>query len=183
VLGALLIVGCTRGKPSDIDDARVIFRERPAWRQATRAAAKRWGPRESTILAIIRHESSFRPRARPRRRLFAWPPLSRPSSAAGYAQALDATWREYCEATGRRQADRDNFADAADFVGWYLRRSQRLLDLPLSNVKHHYLAYHVGWTGYRQRRYRGKPRMLDTAKLVAERAREYHRQMRGDARD
>ena len=42
------------------------------------------------------------------------------SSAYGYAQALEGTWDDYRKDTGRRGADRDDFADSSDFIGWYM---------------------------------------------------------------
>jgi len=46
-------------------------------------------------------------------------PWFRPTSAYGYAQVIDETWDDYLDKAGSWGADRDEFADAADFIGWY----------------------------------------------------------------
>ena len=42
-----------------------------------------------------------------------------------FAQALDGTWERYKSETGREFADRDDFEDAIDFVGWYTNMSNQ----------------------------------------------------------
>ena len=77
-------------------------------------------------------------------------PGLRASSAYGYSQALDGTWEEYKISTGNSNADRKNFEDASDFIGWYIDGSYRLLKLNKSDVYNHYLAYHEGRGGYQK---------------------------------
>ena len=50
----------------------------------------------------------------------------RVSSAYGYAQAKDETWADYKREAGGWGASRDDFADALDFMGWYIQKSQRV---------------------------------------------------------
>ena len=73
-------------------------------------------------LAVMKQESAFDARAKaPRgeRKWFGLVKGDRLSSAYGYAQALDTTWETYKRETGNGGADRHNFRDAADFIGWY----------------------------------------------------------------
>ena len=44
-------------------------------------------------------------------------PAGRQSTAYGYAQALDGTWKEYRQETGRRFATRDNIRDGIGLHG------------------------------------------------------------------
>ena len=54
------------------------------------------GSEPSTLMAIIRQESSFDPNAAPdREKILGIIPWKRPSSARGYSQAVDATWDQY----------------------------------------------------------------------------------------
>ena len=56
-------------------------------------------------MAIIRQESSFDPNAAPERnKLLGFIPWKRPSSAKGYAQAVEGTWEEYKKETNNRRA-------------------------------------------------------------------------------
>ena len=129
-------------------------------------------------MAFIRLESGFKADAQPPRKRFFWLfPGPRPSSAYGYAQALNSTWYEYQKATGRWWVERDDFADAIDFVGWYNQISYRRNDIPLTDAYHLYLAYHEGQHGYRQQTYQDKRWLLRTARRAANKATQYEQQL------
>ena len=103
-------------------------------------------------MAIIHQESRFKADARtPMKYILGVIPTGRQSSAFGYSQALDGTWKEYRQTTGRWGARRDDIYDAADFIGWYLAASNRELGISLSDTRNQYLAYHEGRTGYKRR--------------------------------
>lgn len=169
----VLAAGCaTTAPPSNQANACAIFDERGAWEDDVFDAARRWGVSPGTILAVIRQESSFRRDARPRdargRRL---------SSALGYSQALDGTWAEYVADQGRAQ--RKDFEDSTDFIGWYLARISRQTGIALSDARNLYLAYHEGPGGYRRGTHQGKPWLLEVAGRVAGTAASYDSQLRG----
>ena len=129
-------------------------------------------------LSIIRQESSFRFNARPpRTRLLGVIPWRRPSDAYGYAQALDSTWKWYRDETGNRFADRDDFADAIDFVGWYTDVSHKSVGISKWDPYNQYLAYHEGHTGWKRKTWRGKRWLKETARVVDHRAREWGAQL------
>ena len=80
--------------------------------------------------AFIHRESTFDAKAKPeRKKLLGIVPMARPSTAFGYAQAIDETWSDYKKSTGRRFARRDDMGDALDFIGWYNNTSHRRLGL------------------------------------------------------
>ncbi len=106
-------------------------------------------------------------------------PGRRPSSAFGYAQALDTTWDEYRRDSGNSGADRDDFGDAVDFVAWYCARSSRLAGISKADAYSLYLAYHEGPGGFRRGTYRNKAWLVNTARKVARRAGRYRRQLAG----
>ena len=137
-----------------------------------REVKRRWGIPVEVQLAIIRNESSFRHDARPRS-----PSGGYASSAYGYPQAIDGTWEWYRDETGKRWAKRTNFADAADFVGWYANRSQRTLGISPKDAYNQYLAYHEGHTGFRRGSYRKKPWLQRYARQVDRHARAYAAQL------
>lgn len=125
-------------------------------------------------LAIIHQESRFRAKAKPPRyKLFGLIPTVRPSSAYGYAQVLDSTWDWYREKTGNGGADRNNFADAVDFIGWYGSVSQKTLGISKWDARNQYLAYHEGHGGYTKNSYRKKAWLVGVADKVDRRAKKY----------
>jgi hypothetical protein len=176
-IGALL-GGCATAPPSQPDDLCSVFREKDDWYRDASNAAQRWGMPVPVQMAILRQESAFVADARPaRKRLFGLIPTVRPSSAYGYTQAKDSTWDWYRTKTGNRGADRDDFADAVDFVGWYGDVSWRTLGISKSDAYRQYLAYHEGHGGYQRGTYRSKDWLVATAHRVSARAKRYGRQL------
>ena len=71
-------------------------------------------------MSFVYQESSFKADAKPERdKLLGVIPWFRPSTAVGYSQALTKTWEDYKDETGNNRANRKNFDDSADFIGWY----------------------------------------------------------------
>ena len=180
---ALVAAGCAASTPRNIDNGCEIFRERHSWYRAAQRTEERWGVPMEVQLAIIHQESRFRATARPPRRKILWfIPGPRPSSSYGYTQALRTTWSEYERENGRWGADRDDFRDAVDFIGWYANRTSRRIGIPRNDAYRLYLAYHEGDGGYRRASYRTKPVILAAAAKVRDRAARYRRQL-GACRD
>lgn len=177
-LGVLAACSGPPDPPRDQADICSIFAERPGWRGAVDAAARRWEARPELVMAIMWRESSFRGEARPPKAyILGLVPWGRVSSAYGYAQAIDGTWDWYREETGKHGADRDDFEDAADFVGWYLAKTRRMNGIGPHDAYNHYLAYHEGHTGFRRRSYDAKGWLKARAGEVAARAARYRGQL------
>ncbi len=166
VIFSLLLTAC-QTREFDKEDLCSVYNAHPEWEQHAMAAEHRWGIPQELIMAVIRYESSFVGDAQaPRRRYFGIIPGERLSSAYGFSQALNQTWKEYQERTDQPEAKRDNFVDAADFVGWYLNRTHRSLQIPRSDGYHLYLAYHQGHRGFLRRDYEQKPNLMRVARKV-----------------
>lgn len=183
VLGLALIVGsCSsspEGPPRTVNDICAIFEERPEWRDAVLDSARRWDAPVEVQMAILWHESRFRAEARPPKRYaFGVIPAGRLSSAYGFPQAIDGTWEWYREETGNGGADRDDFEDAADFVGWYMAKTAELNSVPMFDAFHHYMNYHEGHTGFRRGNWRGSQALRQVATRVADQAVRYRGQLR-----
>lgn len=165
--------------PSQVSDACRIFDEKPRWERAMRQTAEKWGAPISAQLAIMRQESSFRHDARPPKKYFLWIiPAGRVSSAYGYSQALDGTWDWYRRDTGRWGADRDDFDDASDFIGWYMHKTYHINGVSMRDSYSQYLAYHEGHGGFRRGNYKKKPWLRQVAARVRNNANRYSAQMR-----
>lgn len=175
---ALLVVSCATAPPRNVGDVCEIFRDKQGWYQDAQKSRKKWGVPISVQMAIIRQESNFHAKAKPKRKkLLGMIPMRRPSSAFGYAQATDGTWKWYAKSAGNWGADRDDFADAVDFVGWYVHQSAQKLGIAKSDAHRQYLAYHEGHGGYKRKTYRNKKWLLRVADKVAVNAKRYRRQL------
>lgn len=155
--------------PKQVEDICPLLLERADWYEAITLAGERWNVSPGALLAVIHQESRFRASARPWSR-FLGLPLAPASSAYGYGQATDGTWRDYQRATGRRGARRDRFADAVDFVGWYLDVIHRAARIPKDDVYRLYLGYHEGPGGLARGSHLGKEWLDGVARRVAARA-------------
>lgn len=164
--------------PSDVENICAIFEEKARWYEDAKKSEKRWGTPVHVQLAIIRQESTFKFDAKPpRKRLLGFIPWKRPSNAYGYAQALESTWARYQKDTGRHRADRDDFGDAIDFVGWYTDLSQKKAGISKWDPYNQYLAYHEGQSGWLNRSYRHNGKLKGIARKVDRRAKEWGAQL------
>ncbi len=176
----LLLSACANYKPSNVDNICDIFLGETDWYEAARDAQHKWGTPIFVMMAIMHQESRFVEDAQPERDWFlGLIPLPRSSSAYGYAQAQDPVWGEYLNSAGRWGADRDNFADAIDFIGWYTDGSQKRLGISKWDTYSQYLAYHEGRGGFSRGSHKGKSWLIKVANKVKARASKYNLQLKG----
>jgi len=175
----LVLSGCSTYQPRKVDNICDIFWGETDWYEAAREAQRKWGTPMHVTMAIMRQESRFVDDAQPARPWFlGLIPLPRDSSAYGYAQAQDPVWEEYQSQTNNSGADRDNFEDAIDFIGWYTHGTQKRLKLSKWDAYGQYLAYHEGRGGYARKTYQEKPWLKNVAKKVKMRAMWYNQQLK-----
>lgn len=178
VMVLLLSVSCATVPPKQVNDVCDIFEDKYDWYVAAKKAHKEWGSPAYVTMAIMHQESRFRAKAKPpRKKYFGFIPGPRPSSAYGYAQAIDPTWAIYKKQRGRWGADRDDFRDAIDFIGWYNNNTRKRNKISLSDPEKLYLAYHEGHTGYAKGSYHKKPWLKSVAKKVKRQAARYQHQL------
>jgi hypothetical protein len=173
-----LLSGCSTSPPRNIDNSCAIFREKDDWYDVTQDVYERWGVPAHVQLAIIYQESHFKYDAKPPRDHLLWViPWFRKSSAYGYAQVKDGTWDWYKEKTGNWGADRDDFEDAVDFIGWYGHLAYEKLGISKWDAYKQYLAYHEGLGGYKRKTYLKKRWLIKVARKVKARAQRYRAQL------
>ncbi len=172
------LAGCATRPPAQTDDICAIFSEKPRWHRAALKTQSDWGVPVGQSMAFIFQESSFQHNAKaPRKHVFfGIVPWGRTSSAYGYSQALNQTWRGYVDATGNWGADRDNFDDAMDFIGWYSQQTRARNGVAMNDSRRQYLNYHEGWGGFSRKSYEAKTWLLNVAKRVEQRSADYERQ-------
>jgi hypothetical protein len=178
LLVLLAVAACTTGPPQNVNNLCDIFREKDDWYGDAVDASEEWGSPVPVMMAIIYQESRFKAKAKPpRKKILGFIPGPRASSAYGYSQAKKTTWQDYKRSAGRYGADRDDFADAIDFVGWYNYQSHKRSGVSRKDPYRLYLAYHEGHGGYNRGTYRKKKWLLDVAKKVERKAGTYQAQL------
>jgi hypothetical protein len=178
----LVLAGCSSrysSAPQQMDNACSVLKQRPKFSRAFSASEQKWGVPIHVMMATIYQESKFIKNAKtPRRYFLGVIPRGRVSSAYGYAQALDGTWNEYRQKTGRRWAQRNSIRDSADFIGWYMTNSKHRNGVSLSDARNQYLNYHEGHGGYARGSHKRKRWLMLVADKVAKRAALYRTQLR-----
>lgn len=182
LLIGLLITGCVTPPPNNIQNICSIFTQYPEWYWEAEKVYQKWGLPPSVLMAIIYQESHFRSNAAPPRQKLLWIiPWKRPTSAYGYSQAINGTWKQYQQDTGKNWGRRSAFDDAADFIGWFAYKTHQKTGVSMNNAYALYLAYHEGIGGYQRKTYANKRWLLDVSQGVQHRANVYHSQLQGCA--
>jgi len=173
------LAACSTAPPKNMDNSCAIFEEKSGWYGDASDSFKHWGVPIHVQLAIIHQESRFTHDAQTEMEYFLWViPIGRKSTAYGYAQVKDATWDWYIQASGNSGADRDDFADAVDFIGWYGKKSYDTLKISKWDAYNQYLAYHEGHGGFKRHTYQQKPWLMKVAAKVKKNASRYAAQLK-----
>jgi hypothetical protein len=179
-LCGLLFSGCVGAGSSLSNPNNIcsIFRENRDWYEDAASSSRRWGIPIPVLMAIMYQESKYDAEAKPPRTtcLFILPG-PRPSTAYGYAQALDSTWEKYIRTTDNWGADRNDFSDAVDFIGWYCNQSRVMCGIDGKDAYCLYLAYHEGQGGFSRKTYQNKGWLIRVAKNVKALAGQYAGQL------
>lgn len=181
LFGSITLTSCTKAPPKNRENICLIFKQYPNWYWDAVKVRKRWGIPVSILMAIIYQESRFSATAKPPRKKLLWIiPWFRPTSAYGYSQALNQTWKNYKKDTSRSSmfTSRNAFGDAADFIGWFANQAHKRAGISKINAYALYLAYHEGIGGYMRGTYRHKAWLIAVAKKVQRRAWIYRSQLR-----
>ncbi|MBD3610008.1 MAG: hypothetical protein HUJ30_05610 [Gammaproteobacteria bacterium] len=174
------LAGCSSAPPRNLDNVCEIFKEKNGWYKSSKNSYKQHGVPVHVQMAIMHQESRFRAEARPERVwIFGVIPWFRPSTAYGFAQVKDETWKWYQDKRGGWFADRNVFDDASDFIGWYGNIAHQRLKISKWDAYRQYLAYHEGHGGYERKSYLKKPWLVKVARKVKRRASRYHTQLAG----
>ena len=182
-MAIFLVIGlssCATTQPKERENLCSIFEGKDDWIDAVADMRDKWGVPIHVPMAMMYQESSFRHDALPPRDyvLFGLIPWGRVSTAYGYAQAKTMTWEDYVRETGNSFADRDDFEDAIDFMGWFISKTHKINRISKWDARTQYLNYHEGWGGYRRGSHNKKAWLLQVAKKVDSRSKRYATQLK-----
>ena len=144
VLAGFVISSCTEEKPStksntkNNDNICNILKNNPKWSKSLKDTQTKYNISPAFVMGLIRQESNFKSDAR-----------SKISSAYGYSQALDNTWKSYQKSVSP-SANRTSFDDSVKFVGWYMSGMSKSINVKMNNYSSLYLAYMIGPTGFKR---------------------------------
>lgn len=174
----LSVTACTTSPPRNPGDVCAIFREKGGWYGDAKDASKKWSSPIPIMMAIMHQESRFVANAKPPKKYWlGFIPAGRMSDAYGYPQAKDGTWDWYIDKSGNWGADRDDFADAIDFIAWYNNTSGKINGISNTDAYSLYMAYHEGHGGFKKRSFDNKPWLKRVAAKVSARAATYGGQL------
>ncbi|MGS2720514.1 transglycosylase SLT domain-containing protein [Paraglaciecola aestuariivivens] len=177
----LFLVGCSTSPPKNMGNICDIFFEKREWFDAAQDMKEKWGVPIHVPMAMMYQESSFKAKALPPKDyvFFGLIPWGRVSSAYGYSQAKTPTWADYKRETDNSWADRTDFDDALDFMGWFITKTHKINGISKWDAELQYLNYHEGWGGYRRGTQHKKAWLKKVAKVVKSRSLVYATQLKG----
>ncbi|MBS56425.1 MAG: hypothetical protein CMP16_00955 [Rickettsiales bacterium] len=174
----IFLSACSSNQLKSTADSCIIFDQKKNWYKATKKSNEKWQTPIAFILSVVKHESSFKQFAKPKRKkILGFIPGKRPSTAFGYAQVTNPTWQWYKTSTQRKNASRANFNDITDFIGWYTHQSYKILGIDKNDFYNQYLAYHEGHGGWKKESYHSKKSLIEVAKKVEITAKKYNNQL------
>lgn len=172
------LTSCASTPPTSPNNLCHIFEDKPHWYKAAKKSAAKWGGPIHLPMAIMYQESAFKRKARPSMQYFlGFIPTGRASNAYGYSQALESTWADYQKEAGSMFSDRDNFANAYDFIQWYMHKTHIRNKVSKWDAYAQYLNYHEGQGGYSRGTYKAKAWLITVAKRVDRRSKQYSTQL------
>jgi hypothetical protein len=175
----MCLSACSATQPENPNNICDIFQENPDWYEYANRAKEKWGAPIHIPMSMMYQESSFKADARPSTYYFLGIiPWGYISSAYGYSQAKTLTWEDYVKETENWGANRDNFADAIDFMGWFVYKTNKINKISKWDGYNQYLNYHEGWGGFQKKTYRNKAWLVKVAKKVDKRAKVYSAQLK-----
>ena len=156
-----------------------IFGQNYLWYKSAKKSSETYGAPIHIILAIVNKESGFKRWARPpRSKLFKIIPYKRPSSSLGYSQAVKKTWALYKTETNSPLALRTRFKDSVMFIGWYMRKTNKINKVSMDDAFSQYLNFYLGWGNYAKKTYKTDKNAIIYAKIVQKQSKIYKSQLR-----
>ena len=178
VLLFFIVASCS-SVPKYPQNACKIFSENYLWYKSAKKSSETYGAPIYMILAFVNKESGFNRWAKPKRqKLFKIIPYKRPSSSLGYSQAVKKTWELYKNETNSPLALRTRFKDSAMFIGWYIKKTNKINKVSMTDSYSQYLNYYLGWGSYSKKLYKTDKKAVIYAKSVEKQSNIYKNQLK-----
>ena len=135
-----------------------ILTQKPDWAKSLKIAQDKYGLSPAYAMALIYQESRFKAEAK-----------SKGSSAYGYAQAINGTWKHFQQDV-KANAKRNNFNDSVQFIGWYTAQLAKSSNLKMTDNYNLYMAYMLGATGfkrYKSETFKNKAKIVEDKKIAS----------------
>ena len=179
ILFSLFFLAACSSVPKHPQNACKIFDQKYLWYKSAKKSSDTYGAPIHIILAFVNKESGFNRWAKPKRnKLFKIIPYKRPSSSFGYSQAVKKTWELYKTETNNPLALRTRFKDSVMFIGWYMKKTNKINKIPLNDSYRQYLNYYLGWGNYAQKIYNTDKKAIIFAKSVEKQSKVYKNQLK-----
>ncbi len=175
--GAALLSACSSAPPADPQDLCRIYQEKDSWYVAAHEVHDKYGVPIPVAMAIMYQESAYNAGALPPAGNLLPGADEDPEDLAGYVQPSEELWQRYQDEAGSMFSQRDDFASALDFIGWYMQQSRERCHIPYGDAYNQYLCFQEGFVGFSAGSYQGKDWLLDSARQCAARAEAYRRQL------
>ena len=173
----LFLASCS-SVPKYPANACKIFGEKYLWYKHAKKSSETYGAPIHIILAFVNKESGFNRWAKPpRQKLFKVVPYKRPSSSLGYSQAVKKTWELYKTETNNPLALRTRFKDSVMFIGWYIKKTNKINKISIKDSYRQYLNYYLGWGSYAKKVYKTDKNSIIFAKSVEKQSKIYKKQL------
>ena len=173
----LFLTSCS-SIPRYPQNACKIFGENYLWYKHVKKSSETYGAPIHIILAFVNKESGFNRWAKPpRQKLFKVVPYKRPSSSLGYSQAVKKTWELYKTETNNPLALRTRFKDSVMFIGWYIKKTNKINKISIKDSYRQYLNYYLGWGSYAKKVYKTDKNSIIFAKSVEKQSKIYKKQL------
>ena len=179
LLVLLFFLSACSSVPKYPQNACKIFGQKYFWYKHIKKSSETYGAPIHIILAFINKESGFNRWAKPKRtKLFKIVPYKRPSSSFGYSQAINKTWELYKTETNNPMALRSRFKDSVMFIGWYMKKTNKINKIPFNDTYRQYLNYYLGWGNYAKKVYKTDKKAIIYAKSVEKLSKIYKNQLK-----
>lgn len=158
ILASLAITSCS--EETKVDNkltACEILNDHPGWAKSLKKAEDTYKLPPAFAMGVMYQESRFKSNAK-----------AVGSSAYGYAQAINSTWKHFQEDV-KANARRDNFDDSVQFMGWYMAQLAKSAKLKMSESENLYMAYMLGATGFKRYKagtFKNKAKIIEDKKLA-----------------
>lgn len=171
---AVAVTSCSEN--AKVDDSMgvcEILTQNLGWSEPLKVAKNKYNLPPAYAMALMYKESTFKAEAK-----------SKGSTAYGYAQAIDGTWKHF-QKDVKPNAKRNNFNDSVQFIGWYTAQLAKSLKLKMTDSYNLYMAYMLGATGFKRYKagtFKNKAKIVEDKKL-AQKVKDFTKQYKSQLKN